>query len=79
VPRRSQRGTTPPFLDGAAPFERESRPLPAHSGLTGGVDEGVGRLDELFSQLVRHCVQGASRAATSSDGLEARPAAREAP
>ena len=31
VPRRSQRGTTPPFLDGAAPFERESRPLPAHS------------------------------------------------
>ena len=31
VPRRSERGTTPPSLDGAAPFERESRPLPAHS------------------------------------------------
>lgn len=31
VPRRSERRTTPPSLDGAAPFERESRPLPAHS------------------------------------------------
>lgn len=37
-------------------------------GLTSRVDERVGRFDELFSQLVRDGVQGASRAPSRASG-----------